>query len=292
MSFSNRVLSYLQLMRFPAVFTAISNVVSAYLIAYQDASVEWLSLANIVFISSALYFSGMVLNDCFDLKEDRLERPQRPLPSAKIQIATAWKMGWGLMAMGVLWAYFVGQTTLTCALLLALFIIIYDGAAKQSIMAPLVMGGCRYINWLLGFSFISLQTEHFLIPAPVFFYICSLTFLSTEETSAEKRQSTFLLYLGAMSISLLSLFFLLINASLYLSLLIFSVFAIALGKISWKTYTHYSPVNIQKAVKSLLLGVIPLDAILVFSQTGDWRFVWVILLLIPGRYFSRYLRVT
>ena len=70
-------------MRLPNVFTAMADIFMGFWLTHETLSpigVFLLLLAS----SSFLYTAGMVLNDIFDLEQDRRERPQRPLPSGRI----------------------------------------------------------------------------------------------------------------------------------------------------------------------------------------------------------------
>ena len=112
-------LPWLQLIRLPATFSAWSNVLAAHWIATGGApSFPLLGLQ--LGIATALYWSGMVLNDCFDLAEDRRERPGRPIPSGAIPPSRAWTLGWSLMGLAVLLGVLAGGATLVATLLLAL----------------------------------------------------------------------------------------------------------------------------------------------------------------------------
>jgi len=89
-----------QLLRAGNVFTAISNILAGFLLVRG----EWqpvLPLFFLILSSAMLYLAGMVLNDVFDLEDDRLHRPERPLPSGRIDPKLAKIVGWGLMVDGL-----------------------------------------------------------------------------------------------------------------------------------------------------------------------------------------------
>ena len=44
--------------------------------------------------------AGIVLNDVFDAQIDAAERPQRPIPSGRVSLATARIAGWQFLAGG------------------------------------------------------------------------------------------------------------------------------------------------------------------------------------------------
>lgn len=288
----NAAFNYLQLVRAPAVFTALSNILAAHIIV-TGGRMQWSSLLLLLVASAALYMSGMVLNDCFDFDEDCRDRPARPLPSGRIRIKTAWRLGWILVATGLLIASLVGFKQFIIALLLSALIIFYNAYAKKTLFGTLVMGGCRYMNWLLGLSIIPLLPEHFILALPIFIYVSSLTLLSTVETSATKRRYIVFSSIG-MLICALTILFIQLRAP-YLQLLSSSILLFSLLLIFFrmsKTYQNFSPLQIQKTIKMLVMGIIPLDALITLSNTYIWGAIVILLLLLPGWMLARSMRVT
>jgi len=104
----------------------------------------------------------MVLNDVFDLQQDRAERSARPLAAGHISLGHARLAGWGLLLWGVLLGalsgylpagdYPVTWFPAVISLLLAIAIVAYDGPLKQTPLAPAAMGACRALSFLLGAS--------------------------------------------------------------------------------------------------------------------------------------------
>ena len=74
---------YLQLVRFPGIFTAFSNVLVGYFFSLY-VNPESFSLPYLLVTSGMLFSAGMIFNDFFDINIDKKERPDRPLPSGKI----------------------------------------------------------------------------------------------------------------------------------------------------------------------------------------------------------------
>src|SRR5262245_14565434 len=100
-----RVTDWLQLLRLPNVFTAVSDVMMGYLVTNRGVVQSPLYLSLLVVVSCCLYLSGMVLNDVFDVDIDAREQPERPIPSGRVSRATAKSAGWGLLATGLLVAW-------------------------------------------------------------------------------------------------------------------------------------------------------------------------------------------
>ena len=84
----SKLLAYVQLMRLPNVFTALADVVMGYLFTHNpDEGAGTLVGAIPLLVATALMYSaGMVLNDVFDVEVDRVERPERPLPSGRVPV--------------------------------------------------------------------------------------------------------------------------------------------------------------------------------------------------------------
>ena len=151
------MLAYLQLVRLPTVFTAMADVLLGYSLTHvfivgpkgwDDPQRFFGLLAS----SCCLYLSGMVFNDVFDRKQDAAERPGRPIPSGRVSLTSAVVLGAVLMIAGLESAALVGKIRLHVAGLLALAVLLYDGVLKQTLLGPLAMGSCRFLNVLLGAS--------------------------------------------------------------------------------------------------------------------------------------------
>src|SRR5262245_25587137 len=106
-----RLRPYLQLVRLPAVFTAMADICLAALATQAQADATpggWLqfllSFLLLLVCSACLYCSGMVWNDFFDVEQDRRERPFRPIPSGKVSRRAAGVLAAGLMAAGLAFA--------------------------------------------------------------------------------------------------------------------------------------------------------------------------------------------
>jgi 4-hydroxybenzoate polyprenyltransferase len=289
---NSNLLPYARLLRLPNGFTALSNILAAQLIV-TGGQLQWAPLLLLMLASWCLYSGGIVLNDWFDYEEDLRERPGRPLPAGLVPRAHAVLLGFGLLALGVLLAAAVGPVQLLIAGGILLLVLFYDGHAKHTAYASLAMGACRYGNWVLGLSTGGLGADTWLLALPVFIYVTALTQLSRAETSAGSRRPLVLcglgLLLGGASIVALHLGGLLPNAWALPVL----VMAMALvGQRLWATWRNYTPAGIQRMVKTLVLGIIPLDAILAIAGGPWWGGLLVLALYLPGTWLARKMYVT
>ena len=155
-SLQQRVLPYLQLCRFAAVFTAIADIAAGLAVTGQLQPWRWGNLW-LVLATVGLYLAGMAWNDYFDREVDAVERPRRPIPSGRVSLAQARWFATGLMALGGLaacgaaWSAGQGGPVVVASLLTGA-ILWYDVIAKNHAWGPWVMGLCRFLNLLLGAS--------------------------------------------------------------------------------------------------------------------------------------------
>lgn len=289
------VLTFLKLIRAPAGFTAISNILAAAVIASSNqlnADLILLITASVLF-----YFSGMALNDCFDYQEDLAERPQRPIPSGELSLKAAWLIGFTLMSAALVCAFCYSTASGYIGLALASAIILYNGFIKQGLLGSMCMASCRYFNWLLGASFVALSVNSWLFSLPIFFYITGLTLLSKQETHGRDKNAVWFcaIMIALTTISavylIVEIFTLSTQQQIIAALLIAAWFAMMASKLI-KVFKHFQPQNIQQLIGWMVIGVIPLDALLV-ALSGEYLFSLIILALLPPcRMLNKYLYVT
>ncbi|OHB72135.1 MAG: hypothetical protein A2V70_07455, partial [Planctomycetes bacterium RBG_13_63_9] len=152
------------------------------------------TLALLVAASSLLYAAGVVLNDLFDLDIDAQERPERPLPSGRVSRRMAAGLGWGLLLLGIALGWVVALRAGhvrpgVVAGLLAGCILLYDGYVKRTPLGPLLMGGCRMLNVLLGMSVIAgpLGPVHWLVSGSIGTYVVGVTWFARTEARRSNR---------------------------------------------------------------------------------------------------------
>jgi 4-hydroxybenzoate polyprenyltransferase len=286
------LIDYLQLMRAPAVFTALSNILAAHLITTQG-SIHWLPLILLMASSAALYTGGMVLNDWFDYRTDLQSRPERPLAAGRIRRRHALLLGIGLLLCGIALASLVGRVSLFIALGIAALVLLYDGLLKGSLIGSLNMGGCRYFNWLLGLSSLPLAPAQLIIPLPIFLYTTALTLLSREEEKARHRGVLITTALG-IALAILSIPFLMPGTwpeKTAVGLLALGVVLI-LAREFTRTFRHYSATRVQATIKGLIFGIVLLDALMVLAFGPWWGALTLLPLLLMGRLLARVMYVT
>ena len=95
---------FFQLVRFPGIFTAFSNVLIGYFFLFN---LEIIYLPFLLAISGLLFCSGMIFNDYFDYSIDKKERSFRPLPSGKFSKSTALLIAMVFVILANIFAFFI-----------------------------------------------------------------------------------------------------------------------------------------------------------------------------------------
>jgi 4-hydroxybenzoate polyprenyltransferase len=298
---------YARLCRVPNVFTALADVALGYLFAYGGwspvGSFLWLACA-----SASLYTAGMVLNDVYDVETDRRERPERPLPAGRIHVSSAARLGFVLLAAGVAcgwiggWTAPVPDTWWRCgvvASVLGAAVWAYDRVLKRTPIGPVVMGGCRCLNVLLGVSagtaaaggqaWLGYAPHELLAAGGLGVYVVGLSIMARREAETSRPAH---LALGLMVLTvglvLLGLVYGAIPAGwavpvrsgfawwLLVALLAFPVVRRAVGAVA-----DPRPEPVQQAVRQGILSIIFLDAMESLLVSPPVYAVAILALLVP-----------
>jgi len=297
---SSRLLAWLQLMRLPTVFTALSNILCGYLITHSlpvaDLPGQW-NLWLLLCSTFGLYMGGMVLNDVFDASLDAIERPERPIPSGRISRTAAAGFGGLLTVIGVSAAAFVGLPSLLVAIAIVPAVVLYNAVLKNTLAAPLGMGTCRFLNLMLGASAVGsfaelFQTTSVTAAAGLGLYVVGVTIFAMNEAGTSTSRGL-LAGLALMAAGMLLDGWLISNHSATpgsadgarMALLLLGL---NLGMRGARAVSSPQPRLIQKTVGLMLLCIIFLDAIVVFGLTADAkRAALVIMLVAPAMLLRR-----
>jgi hypothetical protein len=288
-----KVFAYLQLMRFPNLFTSIADVLAGYLIV-TGFSIKGLELLALCLCTSFIYGGGCILNDVCDRKQDALERPQRPIPSGRVSSPEASILSLIFFAVGLLSAYWVGKSAFFVAFVLVLLVVVYDVLTKSfPVLGPVTMGACRGANLLLGMSLsLGWSGTVLLFPFISFVYVFSLTTLSRFEVDGALSGKGWVVA-GSLTLVIFGLLLLKLtqqlsaDALIYMGLLIFFAIPPAVAGL-----LRPNPHRVGKGVKYLILGIPLLDAAYVSGLHGWALGVPVALCALPSTVLSRYFYVT
>jgi 4-hydroxybenzoate polyprenyltransferase len=315
-------LAWAQLVRLPTVFTILADVAAAFLLVSHGP--EPISrFVCVLFAGVALYWAGMILNDVFDIDQDRKQRSGRPLPAGDVSISAARRVGWGLLFVGVLAATMSGflpdmtsvdevpvaSTWLPgmIAAILAIMIVAYDGPLKKTPLAPYAMGSCRFLSFLLGASPALVADggpmfPTFLIAIALGFgvYVAGITTIARDEA------------IGGHSPRLNTGMLLLIIGTLILAFAPqtapgnfawrFSprgTFPVLIGLIAFpvimrglRLFRSPTPKQIQNMIRAGVLTIIPLAASFALLGAGRFWGLAIFALVVPAILVSLRMRVT
>jgi 4-hydroxybenzoate polyprenyltransferase len=144
---------YFLLIRAPNLFTVPSNILSGYFATTTPSNADPQQLLALIISSVLLYASGIVLNDYFDVKVDKKERPGRPLASGSIAVRSAIILAASSITAANILTLFVGWTSFIVSCVLTSVIFGYNYRLKRNAISnPLVMGTARFLNVILGGS--------------------------------------------------------------------------------------------------------------------------------------------
>ena len=142
--------AYLLLARISNVPTVWSNVLAGVIAASGASGASDVALLlRLGFAVSLFYIGGMFLNDAFDADIDARTRPERPLPAGDVTRGEVFAGGAVLVAAGML-SLPAEPTTMLLGAALAAAIVFYDFRHKANALAPLVMGACRGLVYLIA----------------------------------------------------------------------------------------------------------------------------------------------
>lgn len=300
----NPWLAWRQLLRAGNVFTAASNVIAGFLIV-QHGWHPFGLLVTLVAASALLYEAGMVLNDAFDADVDALERPERPIPSGRIDRNDALAVGWSLLAGGVvcgaLASWLSGNLgpAIVCACL-AVTIVMYNGGLKATWAGPLAMGWCRVLNVMLGGSVsdnMGGELSLVLFAIAVGVYTAGLTTYARAENADEPNlfHAWGENLVGAALLLLLPLLVvpvLLRSAAAdpnhwYAWVAAWMLLAGGFGGSLYRARQTATAEGFRRHVATLIMGFIALDALVSWAAAGGVAGALVLALLMPTIVASR-----
>ncbi|MBA4744617.1 MAG: UbiA-like protein EboC [Muricauda sp.] len=296
-----RVKAYLQLCRPPNLPTAAADILAGMSIsglfagigAFAIPTVDLFPFFMLILASVFLYAGGVVLNDVFDIAIDKVERPERPIPSGVVPLGKAKSFGFGLLLVGIYFAFLVNVNSGIISIFLALAILSYDKFAKHhAFFGPLNMGICRGLNLLMGISLLNSMENWPYVLVPIVF-IFAVTMISRGEVHGKNKGN--ILLAGLLYVAVLSGVFYLhqvyANGDLWY-LFFLGLFAFMVFKPLIKAYQNNTPENIKKAVKSGVLSIILLDTAMAVAHANLIIGVLMLLLLPLSLYLAKQFAVT
>jgi 4-hydroxybenzoate polyprenyltransferase len=294
--------AWLQLIRLPNLFTSAADVLAGFFFANASIKIAGYEapLAFAIAASVCLYAAGVTLNDVFDAPKDALERPTRPRPSGRVKRQHAALVGIMLLLAGWLLAYGAGRPAGILATVLAVSILLYDGAFKATALGPVFMGLCRGLNVTLGFAAAGYTFDNkggvtlgvvALLAWTV--YTMALTGFARREAGRSHRATLVMATLGMLfGISFLATLPILqvhLDRTYFFGL---ALVALTILFPAARAIRTLSTGDVQRAVRTFVLALVLLGASLAWSRTGIVGAAIVAALVIPARLIARRVPVT
>ena len=282
----------LRLMRPANVVTACADILTGYA---ASGAANPTHLIELLAATIGLYGGGIVLNDVFDAPLDRIERPERPIPSGAIALRSAALFGIALLVCGIAAAFLCSPLSGIIACATAAAAVLYDAVGKrQHFLGPVNMGLCRGLNLLLGLTAAGeLLASPALLAVVTLCYIAGVTALSRGEvrggTRTAARISVAWLVLGSLVLAVMGIQ----NgrASLF-AVPLLAVLLVRLAPPFWKAVHTLDPQRIRLAVKTGVLSLILLDAALAALFQRPWYGLYVLALYVPAMLLAKLFAVT
>lgn len=258
----NDALTLGRISNLPTVWT---NVLAAGILVGASPSIlVWFLL---ILSMSLFYVAGMYLNDIFDVRFDRLERPDRPIPSGRVKLGVALACATFMVVLGLGILLFIslsdlsttGYLPLLAGIGLTVSILLYNAWHKNNPFSPLLMGLCRAFVYLtIALAFVAVPPVQFWIGMVVLIcYLIGLTYIAKQENLNSIRNywpAVFLLmpiaYSAWLSIENPRLWFFSIGFSAW---------------VAWSCWFLLETKSkfVPKAVVNLIAGMCILDSILI-----------------------------
>jgi geranylgeranylglycerol-phosphate geranylgeranyltransferase len=138
----------IRLLRFELPFSAGVCVVMGQILAlgeFASAYETTLGFLSVFFISASI----LVLNDYFDVETDRLNAPDRPIPSNIVTTSEALLLSISLIFSGLLLSYLISSIALLLSIILLIIGFLYNRNYKKSGLPGNVM-----VSFSVGMTFI------------------------------------------------------------------------------------------------------------------------------------------
>jgi 4-hydroxybenzoate polyprenyltransferase len=239
--------------------------------------------------ATLLYLGGMFLNDAFDASFDMQHRRERPIPAGLITLQSVWRIGFGLLAAGLVTLFIVGPATGFLGVSLVGCILIYDAIHKVFTLSPIIMAACRFFLYLVAASTATQGVTGAAVWCGLALacYIVGLSFLARKESFGIEINYWPCLFLAAPIILAW-----LMNPGSYRQNAVLLSAALALWAVRALRFAFRAVErNIGRAISGLLAGIVLVDLLAVADIPHAFALVFIALLLL-ALLFQRFVPAT
>jgi 4-hydroxybenzoate polyprenyltransferase len=289
---------YLRLMRPANIVTSVADVLAGIAIAgyFYNLPLTANSLYPVLLLclsTIGLYGGGIVFNDVFDAELDKVERPERAIPSGLVSLKEAAFLGTFLLLWGIGFAFSYSNHAGALAVGIAFFALLYNKISKHiKFIGPLNMGLCRGLNLLLGISIsVPMLTGFYYLAVVPIIYIFSITMISQGEVHGGNKRN---LYIGGVlyAIVIAAISYYAISQEQSPALLFVIPFAWLIYQALFNAIKNPIGPNIGKAVKAGVISLILMDAAWAAAFGAMWAAIFIACLLPVSMRFAKWFAVT
>ena len=293
--------AYLLLIRLPNLFTLPSNILVGFAIAsaLTLTFTSFVQVLVLVTISIFLYCVGLVLNDLFDYKIDKKERPGRPIASGKISRKVAIVLVTIFSVIALSLSLLVSVPTFGISLILIALIFGYDKYLKNTQAGPFTIAAARVMNVTLGTSASLNNTDSFpqfvilvFVLTITFVYVTLIGFISKYEVQGfSENIKLYLIPVIIAGIISSIMLFTFIGFFKYESLIILALFLFIMVKAVYRIQKKDS-IGIQQCIQKMIMSIIVLDSTYLSGIRGLEVGLAILLLIAPLLILSRKMYMT
>ncbi len=143
-----RIAEYWKLMRVSNGFLALIAVIAGAVVSGSGAQ-DYVSIAYLAVSVFILSGAGIAINDYYDYEIDKINAPDRPLPSGKISKKSALAFTITMFAIGIALAYLVNIYAFALAIINTVLEFLYSWKLK-----PIALIGNSVDSWFAASSFL------------------------------------------------------------------------------------------------------------------------------------------
>jgi len=164
--------------------TVWSNCLAGWLIA---KGTDWVAFAQLCLGASLLYIGGLFLNDACDVAFDRQHREERPIPAGAISSRAVWLLAATWLGLGAAVLLLVDSSLIFVTTGLLACILVYNLLHKQTGLAPIIMGGCRFMLYVVAGAAATHAIPKSLISSALAMslYVVGLSYVARTESKSE-----------------------------------------------------------------------------------------------------------
>ncbi|WP_346882318.1 UbiA-like protein EboC [uncultured Algibacter sp.] len=292
--------AWLLIVRPANVITAVSDIIAGIAISgYFNSDIfNELNILKIILLclaTAGLYAGGIVYNDIFDFENDKINRPERVIPSGRLSLRQVNTLGISLFSIAIVLAFLVSIFSGFIAVAVMSSALLYDKYGKHNtFLGPINMGLCRGLNLILGMSIVTpLELKYYVIAVLPILFISAITLTAQKETKGKNKLAIGLAML--LDASIVLGFWMISNH------FNFSIKTALIFILFWYGVNLYAKINaivknqpklIMKAVKIGVLSLIPLNASYVAGFSSVYLALLVLGLLPISLFLSKKFPVT